>query len=287
MIEVKKMDLVCAFIILHYNSYEATKVCVDSILGLDKQECVKVIVIDNSSANDSYKKLCETYSGTKVEFLQTEYNCGFSAANNIAYEYCKKKYDCDFVIFANNDLEFIQKDFVKRIYEEYQNSKFAVLGPDIYNPIIDTHQSPISYEMQRSKSQVKKTIIFNRLALTFFDLYYMFFGKSRNDKPEIKDAGVYQENVIPLGACLVISKKLLKKKSVVFSPETFFYYEEYILADWCLKNNEKMVYQPAIKVKHYHGMATKTVGNAKQSELFRMKNIYNSSKIYYKQLQMR
>lgn len=287
MIEVKKMDLVCAFIILHYNSYEATKVCVDSILGLDKQECVKVIVIDNSSANDSYKKLCETYSGTKVELLQTEYNCGFSAANNIAYEYCKKKYDCDFVIFANNDLEFIQKDFVKRIYEEYQNSKFAVLGPDICNPIIDTHQSPISYEMQRSKSQVKKTIIFNRLALTFFDLYYMFFGKSRNDKPEIKDAGVYQENVIPLGACLVISKKLLKKKSVVFSPETFFYYEEYILADWCLKNNEKMVYQPAIKVKHYHGMATKTVGNAKQSELFRMKNIYNSSKIYYKQLQMR
>lgn len=287
MIEVKKMDLVCAFIILHYNSYEATKVCVDSILGLDKQECVKVIVIDNSSANDSYKKLCETYSGTKVELLQTEYNCGFSAANNIAYEYCKKKYDCDFVIFANNDLEFIQKDFVKRIYEEYQNSKFAVLGPDIYNPIIDTHQSPISYEMQRSKSQVKKTIIFNRLALTFFDLYYMFFGKSRNDKPEIKDAGVYQENVIPLGACLVISKKLLKKKSVVFSPETFFYYEEYILADWCLKNNEKMVYQPVIKVKHYHGMATKTVGNAKQSELFRMKNIYNSSKIYYKQLQMR
>ena len=287
MIEVKKMDLVCAFIILHYNSYEATKVCVDSILGLDKQECVKVIVIDNSSANDSYKKLCDTYSGTKVELLQTEYNCGFSAANNIAYEYCKKKYDCDFVIFANNDLEFIQKDFVKRIYEEYQNSKFAVLGPDIYNPIIDTHQSPISYEMQRSKSQVKKTIIFNRLALTFFDLYYMFFGKSRNDKPEIKDAGVYQENVIPLGACLVISKKLLKKKSVVFSPETFFYYEEYILADWCLKNNEKMVYQPAIKVKHYHGMATKTVGNAKQSELFRMKNIYNSSKIYYKQLQMR
>lgn len=281
------MDLVCAFIILHYNSYEATKVCVDSILGLDKQECVKVIVIDNSSANDSYKKLCETYSGTKVELLQTEYNCGFSAANNIAYEYCKKKYDCDFVIFANNDLEFIQKDFVKRIYEEYQNSKFAVLGPDIYNPIIDTHQSPISYEMQRSKSQVKKTIIFNRLALTFFDLYYMFFGKSRNGKPEIKDAGVYQENVIPLGACLVISKKLLKKKSVVFSPETFFYYEEYILADWCLKNNEKMVYQPAIKVKHYHGMATKTVGNAKQSELFRMKNIYNSSKIYYKQLQMR
>ena len=281
------MDLVCAFIILHYNSYEATKVCVDSILGLDKQECVKVIVIDNSSANDSYKKLCETYSSTKVELLQTEYNCGFSAANNIAYEYCKKKYDCDLVIFANNDLEFIQKDFVKRIYEEYQNSKFAVLGPDIYNPIIDTHQSPISYEMQRSKSQVKKTIIFNRLALTFFDLYYMFFGKSRNDKPEIKDAGVYQENVIPLGACLVISKKLLKKKSVVFSPETFFYYEEYILADWCLKNNEKMVYQPAIKVKHYHGMATKTVGNAKQSELFRMKNIYNSSKIYYKQLQMR
>lgn len=90
MIEVKKMDLVCAFIILHYNSYEATKVCVDSILGLDKQECVKVIVIDNSSANDSYKKLCETYSGTKVELLQTEYNCGFSAANNIAYEYCKK-----------------------------------------------------------------------------------------------------------------------------------------------------------------------------------------------------
>ena len=80
------------------------------------------------------------------------------------------------MIFANNDLEFIQKDFVKRIYEEYQNSKFAVLGPDIYNPIIDTHQSPISYEMQRSKSNVKNNNIFNRLALNYYDLYNMFFS---------------------------------------------------------------------------------------------------------------
>ena len=53
MIEVKKMDLVCAFIILHYNSYEATKVCVDSILGLDKQECVKVIVIESAPSSTS------------------------------------------------------------------------------------------------------------------------------------------------------------------------------------------------------------------------------------------
>lgn len=281
---VIRMNTTCVFIILHYNSYEATKVCVDSILKMDKQECIKIIVIDNLSVNDSYKRLCKLYYGTKVEFLQTKSNCGFSAANNIAYEFCKKKYNCDFVVFANNDLEFMQKDFVNRIQEEYVRSNFAVLGPDVYNPIVDTHQSPISYEMKRKKSQVRKTILFNHIALTFFDLYYLFFGKNRSEMLDKKDEGEYQENVILLGACLIISRQLLDKKSVIFSPETFFYYEEYILADWCVKNNRKMIYQPSIKVKHYHGVATKTVGDAKKSELFRMKNIYKASKIYYKQL---
>lgn len=278
------MTGVYVFIILHYNSFDATKMCIDSILKLEQQENIKIIVIDNASINDSYSELKIQYKETNIDFLQNKENKGFSVANNIAYEFCKSKYDCDFVVFANNDLEFVQKDLLNRIKSEYDKSNFAVLGPDIYNPIIDTHQSPISYKMERTKFQVRKTIVFNWIALKFFDIYYRLFKTGSAEKYEKKDEGTYQENIIPLGACLIFSRHFLDKKKKVFSPETFFYYEEYILANWCKKNGEKIVYQPDIKVKHYHGMATKSIGDSKKSELFRMKNMYEASKLYYKEL---
>ena len=47
------------FIVLHYNCFEETQECVDSILALEHSDCVKIVVMDNASVNDSLGRLQE------------------------------------------------------------------------------------------------------------------------------------------------------------------------------------------------------------------------------------
>ena len=95
------------FIVLHYNCFEETQACVDSILALEHSDCVKIVVMDNASVNDSLARLQEMYqSNEQVYILHNEKNLGFSAGNNIAYDYSVKHWDSSFVVFANNDLLF-------------------------------------------------------------------------------------------------------------------------------------------------------------------------------------
>ena len=44
--------------ILHYNSFEKTKICIESCLKQNINNC-EIIIIDNNSQNDSLKKLKE------------------------------------------------------------------------------------------------------------------------------------------------------------------------------------------------------------------------------------
>lgn len=133
--------MVC-FIILHYKVYEETIRCVDSILNNvigDK----KIIIVDNFSNNNSFEELQKYYkTNNDVEIIKTNENKGFANGNNFGYHYAKRKYNFDFCIVMNNDMEILQKDFISKIYENYQNDKFDILGPDIYSTKAERHQNP-------------------------------------------------------------------------------------------------------------------------------------------------
>ena len=61
------------FIVLHYNCFEETKACVDSILALEQSEQTQIVVMDNASVNDSLAGLKQTYGDNpQVHILQTE-----------------------------------------------------------------------------------------------------------------------------------------------------------------------------------------------------------------------
>ena len=132
------------FIVLHYNCFEETKACVDSILALEQSEQTQIVVMDNASVNDSLTRLQQTYGDNpQVHILHNESNEGFSAGNNKAYAYAKQHWDCVFVVFANNDLLFEDKEFIRKVREEYEASGFGVLSPDIFHTTLKIHQSPI------------------------------------------------------------------------------------------------------------------------------------------------
>ena len=92
-------------------------------------------------------------------------------------------------------------------------------------------------------------------------------------------------NVPLMGACLVLSGKFIQRYDQLFQPATFLYYEEFLLYNRCMRDGEKMLYQPKIQVQHYEGRATITL-SANDRERYRrlVKNTLAASRIYFADL---
>lgn len=277
------IEKVIAFIVLHYNCFEETDNCITSILNMNNQQAVRIVVIDNASKNDSYSRLKEKYDlSENIVFERNESNVGYSIANNIGLEVAMQHWTIDFAVFTNNDILFTDKDFIEKVNSEYEKSEFDILSPDIYNPHAKVHQSPISLKMARSIEEVNRSIVLNRIALLFYPLYFKLFVQNKEELlPGVNpEKLVYCKNVVPCGACLVVSEKLIRDKKKVFSPVTKFYYEEYILSYWCWRNKRLVVFDPNIRVIHNHGQSTKSIGNKKEVTRFKMENMLDSLYVY-------
>lgn len=278
------MKKVC-FVILHYNSLEDTQKCVSSILNMEKQEKIHIVIVDNNSPNATGKILMQLYENVdNIDVLLRDINDGFSRGNNAGCTFAIKKYTPKFLVIANNDIVFTQTDFVRIIEDTYYAQKFAVLGPDIYNPARQIHQNPLSKSIPTTKD-VTRTIFLNRFMLSMFPVTYPIMNRYyRNKVSEKKDAfdfDAYQEDVCLMGACMIVSDDYYSERGKVFTPETTFYYEENIMMLWCRANKAKVIYEPKLKVLHMEGSATETVGeNLKERVRFRMKRILESAIIY-------
>ena len=249
------------FVVLHYLTIEDTIACVNSIKSL-KINCdqVSIVIVDNASSNGTGKVISEKYK--KERNISVILNCeneGFSRGNNIGCEYAKEWINPDFYIVLNNDVVIEQLDFCNRIRKEYEEYKFDVLGPDVYNKSLDIHQNPLMETVPTLK-EVSRTILFNQIIYNLYPISVpvMYFLKRREKR--IKSIKLYkhrQEGVVLQGACLIFSKKYVNDKKKVFYPETFLYYEEALLQLWNNMHGYKSVYSPEISVLHNESSSTR------------------------------
>lgn len=272
------------FVILHYNTLEVTRRCIASIQRMKDQDKIAIVIVDNASPDGSGRVLDNQYrESARVKVILKETNDGFSAGNNEGCAIAMAEWNPEFLVVANNDIEFCQTDFVKKISQEYERRSFDVLGPDIYDPVTDKHQSPISVNPPKMK-RVNRTILLNQCALGLYPIVYpmvkKYFGCHIHEEQAVRPLE-YQENVCLMGACFIFSKKYVMEKAVLFSPETKFYYEEFILTLWCRRHGRKIVYQPELQVWHQAGKATETIANCLKEQIrFLMENILNAAKVY-------
>ncbi|NBJ91335.1 glycosyltransferase family 2 protein [bacterium 1xD42-62] len=272
------------FVILHYNAIEATRKCIKSIMGLEGAKNIYIVVVDNASPNQTGRILWEDYrENENMAVIIKESNDGFSVGNNEGCDYARRRWDPDFLVVTNNDIEFVQKDFAIRIQKEYAENTFAVMGPDIYNPVRKIHQSPIA-DKPPDKKRVNRTIFLNGMMLGVYPIIYPFmkaYFRRQEHGTSAQGYQEYKENVCLMGACLIYSREYMDMRDKIFDPETVFYYEENIQSLWCIHHKKKTIYQPKLTVMHFEGEATKTVsGQEKDRIRFRMKNILKAAKVY-------
>lgn len=275
------------FIILHYMKAEETTKCIESILRMSGNDRIHIVVVDNSIGDDSGRTIQEHYCDHEnIHVIPSEENAGFSRANNIGYRYALTRFEPDFIVAANNDIEFLQTDFTELLEEVYRETHFAVLGPDVMHAVTGGHQSPIDIRM-RTVEEAEATIRKNRIALKFSGVLYPLLNLVLSGMYENKgnslpiDYEKQHEQVVLLGACLVFSRDFISICGNAFEPETDFFYEEYILAYRCEQLGLKMVYDPTVKVRHEGGATIKQSYKDKKKRLrFVLSNTMKGCQVY-------
>lgn len=285
----KQQEEIYGFVVLHYMAYEMSIECIDKLLKQFGRKNIHIVVVDNASGNGSGERIKNNYKGiSEITVILNEKNEGFARGNNIGFRHLKENYNCKFITVMNNDVLIEQDDFLEKISFVYQQTKFAVLGPDIFCPAINSHQNPahekgFTYKEIRDLYDVKlqrcKHPLYSYYKMKFSELKKYFTKKTVN-LTNNDDYRSMKQDVVLHGACYILSKDFIDSRNSCFNPSTFLYMEEDILHYECQQEGLIMLYSPVVKVIHLEDIST-NISKKSEYEKFKFKEheMKNSLKV--------
>lgn len=261
------------YVILHYQSIEITKKCVDKLLIFSKNN--PIIIVDNCSPNGSGKQLEKMYSKCiNITVIVNEENQGFAKGNNLGYQYIKRKYSLNYVVVMNNDIMIEDNDFAVIIEQFMEKNEVDVCGPDMVT-LKGNHQNPLQLKPYTSKylqrrvraDKIKVLLLRTRL---FWKLYEKY-KKTKKIPIRTKQPTVF--DCILHGSCIIYGPEYIKREQNAFLPITYMYNEEAILYDYLVHKGYKTGYCSDVTILHMEGVSTsERIENKKKKVMFRFKN---------------
>lgn len=148
-----------SIIVLNWNQKHLTVKCVNSILKQD-YPYFEVIIVDNSSSDDSFNYLQHTYiSNSRVKVYRLDKNLGFAGGHNFAFKKLSK--DTEYCIFLNNDT-IVEKNWL-----------FELIKPFHVEPVVG---ATASFEIKNGRPQFcwgQESTTTNLIGLnTFYRTHY-------------------------------------------------------------------------------------------------------------------
>lgn len=253
------------FVVLHYETLDDTRQCIDSLLKYLIEPEVKIVVVDNGSTKGKISEIYDEYANKeKIYFLRSEENLGFAKGNNIGYRFAKEDLNADIIILANNDLVFEQSDFIYELKKVYNDTFFDVAGPNIISLVDGKNQNPVNV-MYNGLSDVKKRIFKDSvlLFLSYLNLDKVFQKLLAKEIPEV----TYKKgmNFQLHGACMIFANRYLKNYDGLCE-KTFMYGEENILKYIVMRDNMNMAFHDNLTVYHKEGSSTGAVFGKKRGK---------------------
>lgn len=282
-----------AFVILHYNTLEDTKNCVESIEKNIDTNNYMIIIVDNASPNGSGEQLDHIYKNIKKYFiLHTKQNLGFARGNNIGIQYAVQTIKAKFICCLNNDTLLTEKKFFAKISKKYEKKRFGVLGPRIINKekkiqlysgrihSIEEYKKELEGLKQSSQENYKMPdLSFNkRIRLKLKKIPFVrsiIRGIKILENRPFKE----KENILIHG-CFVVFSPIYLNAYEGFYPKTFLYHEEELLFLQAREKNLLVLYAPDICIQHMEDSATNSVcENYDEKQKFILNNEIDSLKV--------
>ncbi len=192
-----------------------------------KYENYEVILVDNASKDQSYKKCKEEFP--QIKLIENKENFGYCKGNNIGLEQAKG----DYIIILNPDTE-VKIDWIDEFLKEYESH-----GDGLYQPKL-------------LATSDKTRINSGGNMMNIFGFGYSS-GKGEKDSEEFSKFKIIN---YASGACLFTSKKILNKLGY-FDPFLFAYHDDLELGWRAAQIGIKSFYVPNVIVFHAESFSFK------------------------------
>jgi len=197
-------------IIIIIPSYNGIKYFKDLLPSLAREKYndfdLEIVIVDNNSTDSSIEYVENNYP--QFTLIKNKENSGYVGANNIGYEYAKKK-KVDYIYLLNQDT-IVENGFLQPLYNFAINNTFGSL------------QSKLRLHPDKEKINSLGNII-HYLGFGYTDQCYQL----DNNNQEIKKINYSS------GAGVFISMKVLEDLGYLFDETMFMYFEDLDLG-WSL-----------------------------------------------------
>lgn len=234
-----------SIIILNWNGGDIVDKCVNSLINktIYPKDNLDIVLVDNASSDGSLKNLKEKY-GNMLYIIPLKRNLGFIRGNNIGMKYALKRFNCDYILLLNNDIEIIEIDWLKKLVSLAETDRYiGIIGPKLIFP---------NGRIQWCGRKREKKAFF-LIAQTLTARFNPGFGMPE----ELATCSNFIGEVNTIsGACMLIKTELINKLGLLDLRLAPMYQEdvEYSYRAW--KNGYKVIYRGDVKLIHHEGYSS-------------------------------
>ncbi len=218
-------------VILNYNGYEDTLICLKSLSKLFATgDQLYTIIVDNGSTDGSVEQFKSQSANWRTnlkidKIIENQKNLGFAKGNNIGIKYALDK-GADYVLLLNNDTKIIE-NFLPRLLN---------IDADISSPVVKFREFPKSKNWMYDYGGVVNWSTGRTTHL----------NKSSKPNPPVGEVDYVA------GCCMLIRRNVFE--TIGLLDETYFIYFEDV--DFCItakKKGMRVVVDPASFIYHKLG----------------------------------
>lgn len=229
-----------SILIVHWNTVQLLRQCIDSIFATAENLDIEILVIDNASDADIVNEIETEIDG--VNFIFCSENLGFPNAVNIGLKQATGKY----LLFAHPDILFTPSSIQSMLSFLDKNPQAGIVGGNLYYPDGSFNRCSI-----KGRSVKRKIVEFAFSFKRFFKKMPMIYENliSRNNA-YYWDHQDTTESYEIWNACMMARRDVYEAIGG-FCEDFFVWFAD---VDWCYmarKNNWKTYYLKDAKVIHY------------------------------------
>lgn len=248
-------------VILNYETWDVTLQCMESIVGAETEEIIRIYLVDNASTRKKPKEIDRFIEQHSVTYIEAAENHGYAAGNNLGI--CQALKDqCKYVLITNNDIRFRSAAIHRMKQFLESNNRIGIVGPQVVG-LDGIHQPSVA---------MYRTGI--REIFHFYTGLRCFHRKAmRGYQGMDQDAGGQYPVYHVSGCCFLMNRKTAETLYPL-DENTFLYDEELIIGIRMEQAGLQTWYCGTAVVEHHHGYTTQ------KNSAFMQKCIRESEQYY-------
>ena len=269
-----KQTIGIATIVINYKSEARTISFIEEELSKCRLRQA-IVIVNNGATKESSSVMAKALGATIVQknneivddnqhifIIHNPINSGFAQGNNMGVDFIINHFECDYLLFSNNDIRFVDDNVVETLIDKIRTlPDVGVIGPKVIG--LDGHcQSPNDY-----------VPFWTEMVGQYWERFIPLYHIHKLDQDTAEEGYYYRV----MGSFFICAKDAFLDCGMM-DPSTFLFAEEACLSERMKKLGRYAYYYPNVSVLHDHGLTI----NKHTKDLKVSNAMFRSLSYYYK-----